>query len=324
MRLIRSRMQANNAWTYTPYLYAQQQWLRAPNYYQILVQQPSLTLVQSCLAHTRYYVDGMSAICNPNLLFFSSYSGTTTYGRSKHYWSDWYQNYTTTITRLNEILTKREYLYRQAGSTWASFMSLPPLWTANPNHPIIRDIRATYLLQPTTIPLTSVPQLITWPELLQSYRLAPTTSIQPVASRNQYRPLKKGITNMIRLQATGAVAMPTEIRIQILASSKDVIHSWSIPSAGIKLDCVPGYSSHKIMIFLLTGIFWGQCMEICGRYHHWMPIVVFFMKRDLFFLWCLHFVLTDSTTNTVSAISGGDRLSMPVTFDKLSWLSELQ
>jgi hypothetical protein len=43
--------------------------------------------------------------------------------------------------------------------------------------------------------------------------------------KNQYRPLKKGVTNMIRLHATGAIAMPTEIRLHILASSRDVIHS---------------------------------------------------------------------------------------------------
>jgi hypothetical protein len=43
--------------------------------------------------------------------------------------------------------------------------------------------------------------------------------------KNQYRPMKKGITNMIRLHATGAIALPIEIRLQVLASSKDVIHS---------------------------------------------------------------------------------------------------
>jgi heme/copper-type cytochrome/quinol oxidase subunit 2 len=84
--------------------------------------------------------------------------------------------------------------------------------------------------------------------------------------------------------------MPIEIRLHILASSKDVIHSWSIPSAGVKIDCVPGFSTHRITIFLVSGTFWGQCMEICGRFHHWMPIIVYFMKRDLFFLWCTHFI----------------------------------
>ena len=142
--------------------------------------------------------------------------------------------------------------------------------------------------------------------------------------KNQYRPMKKGVTNMIRLHATGAVAMPIEIRLQILASSKDVIHSWAIPSAGIKIDCVPGYSSHKVMIFLVSGIFWGQCMEICGRYHHWMPIVIYFMKRDLFFLWCTHFVFLNATN---SAWNANDRqyvdFSKTVSFDKYSWISEL-
>ena len=43
--------------------------------------------------------------------------------------------------------------------------------------------------------------------------------------KNQFRPMKKGVTNMIRLHATGAIAMPIEIRLHVLASSKDVIHS---------------------------------------------------------------------------------------------------
>jgi hypothetical protein len=54
------------------------------------------------------------------------------------------------------------------------------------------------------------------------------TSTSSFASENlksQYRPMRKGITNMIRLHGTGAVAMPIEIRLQVLASSKDVIHS---------------------------------------------------------------------------------------------------
>lgn len=102
--------------------------------------------------------------------------------------------------------------------------------------------------------------------------------------KNPYKSLRRGITNMIRIQADKAVAMPTDTRLQILAVSKDIIHSWSIPSAGVKIDCIPGYSSHRVVIFSLSGVYWGQCMEICGRFHHWMPIVVYFMRRDLFCL----------------------------------------
>jgi heme/copper-type cytochrome/quinol oxidase subunit 2 len=126
------------------------------------------------------------------------------------------------------------------------------------------------------------------------------------------------------LHATGAIAMPTEIRLHILASSKDVIHSWAIPAAGIKIDCVPGYSSHRIVIFLVSGIFWGQCMEICGRFHHWMPIIVYFMKRDLFFLWCTHFMHFSSSNNsfTMSDRQLCDSIK-PASFSQSSWVSDI-
>lgn len=60
---------------------------------------------------------------------------------------------------------------------------------------------------------------------------------------------------MIRIQADKAIAMPIETRLQILAVSKDIIHSWAIPSAGVKIDCIPGYSSHRVIVFLVSGIY---------------------------------------------------------------------
>ena len=108
--------------------------------------------------------------------------------------------------------------------------------------------------------------------------------------KNQYNHMRKSVNNMLRLQNDKAVCMPTDTRIQILTWSKDIIHSWAIPSAGIKIDCIPGYSSHKVFNLLLTGIYYGQCMEICGRFHHWMPIVVYFVRRDLFLFWCTNFL----------------------------------
>jgi heme/copper-type cytochrome/quinol oxidase subunit 2 len=143
--------------------------------------------------------------------------------------------------------------------------------------------------------------------------------------KSQYQPLRKGITNMIRIQADKAIAMPIETRLQILAVSKDIIHSWSIPSAGIKIDCIPGYSSHRVAIFLVSGIYWGQCMEICGRFHHWMPIVVYFMKRDLFCLWCLHFIFITKNNSGLlnNTASTSQNIANVVTYAPSNWLYEL-
>ena len=134
--------------------------------------------------------------------------------------------------------------------------------------------------------------------------------------------MRKGMANMIRIQSNTAVAMPTETRIQILTVSKDIIHSWAIPSAGIKIDCIPGFSSHKVTSFMLSGIYWGQCMEICGRFHHWMPIVVYFMKRDFFILWCVHFLSLNSKNKFNSYLQESNNLDLTsnVTFDEREWV----
>lgn len=81
------------------------------------------------------------------------------------------------------------------------------------------------------------------------------TELEDLSLKSQYQPMRKGVVNMIRIQSDKAVAMPTDTRLQILAVSKDIIHSWSIPSAGIKIDCIPGYSSHRVALFTLSGIY---------------------------------------------------------------------
>lgn len=144
--------------------------------------------------------------------------------------------------------------------------------------------------------------------------------------KSQYKPMRKGIANMVRIQSNTAVAVPVETRIQLLTVSKDIIHSWSIPSAGIKIDCIPGYSSHKVTIFFLSGVYWGQCMEICGRFHHWMPIVVYFIKRDLFLVWCNHFIFKNKSLSGFN--SGSNKVSSDflkvVSFNKINWLDDIK
>ena len=109
-------------------------------------------------------------------------------------------------------------------------------------------------------------------------------------TKSQFKPLKRGISNMIRIQSDKVISLPADTRIRVLASSKDIIHSWSVPAAGIKIDCIPGYTSHRVLVFSLPGVYWGQCMEICGRFHHWMPIVVYLIRKDSFCTWCVHFL----------------------------------
>lgn len=361
VRLSRSRKNYITNWAYTPYFYS-----RVSNWYKVnsstsdLFSESKLATLKSVLKKSHSYWTSNLSTHNTSSLTTPSYSGINTAGRASWKPMSSLQSYNYTTSILIDILTKREYLYRQYFFTKGYTVDLPRYLTASPNNSLLQEVKASFaLIDPVSfsseISRESLYQNTTFLKfnLVREFAnvAADTVNALPLNTsaltnytffylfgtskntnlgrntelyKNQFRPMKKGVTNMIRLHATGAIAMPIEIRLHILASSKDVIHSWAIPSAGIKIDCVPGYSSHRVAIFLVSGIFWGQCMEICGRFHHWMPIIVYFMKRDLFFLWCTHFMHYSSSNDDFLMTDRqlADRVRV-VSFNKISWIKEL-
>nr|AGH19748.1 cytochrome c oxidase subunit 2 [Rhipicephalus kohlsi] len=78
---------------------------------------------------------------------------------------------------------------------------------------------------------------------------------------------------MFRLLDTdNNLVIPINTNIKYLISSMDVIHSWTIPSLGLKMDAVPGRLNQSFSISKRPGMFYGQCSEICGANHSFMPI----------------------------------------------------
>jgi heme/copper-type cytochrome/quinol oxidase subunit 2 len=76
------------------------------------------------------------------------------------------------------------------------------------------------------------------------------------------------------LRTRRVLVLPAHTNITLITNSFDVMHSWYIPGLGVKLDCVPGRSTHHTIHIDHAGFYYGQCAEICGRYHHHMPIRV--------------------------------------------------
>jgi heme/copper-type cytochrome/quinol oxidase subunit 2 len=68
-------------------------------------------------------------------------------------------------------------------------------------------------------------------------------------------------------------------------TASDVIHSWAIPSIGVKCDAMPGRLNQISMFINREGVFYGQCSEICGVNHGFMPIVVEAVKLDEYLEW---------------------------------------
>jgi len=101
-------------------------------------------------------------------------------------------------------------------------------------------------------------------------------------SKNLY---KHYIYNKRMLRTTKMVVLPTNVNIAVITNSFDVIHSWFIPGLGFKLDCVPGRSTHHTLHILNPGFYYGQCAEVCGRYHHHMPVRICAINYPHFLFW---------------------------------------
>nr|AGZ19011.1 cytochrome c oxidase subunit II [Idiocranium cf. russeli BMNH 2008.409] len=76
------------------------------------------------------------------------------------------------------------------------------------------------------------------------------------------------------LEVDNRMVVPMESPIRMLITAEDVLHSWAIPSLGIKTDAVPGRLNQTTFIITRPGMYYGQCSEICGANHSFMPIVV--------------------------------------------------
>jgi len=76
------------------------------------------------------------------------------------------------------------------------------------------------------------------------------------------------------LEVDNRVVLPVETHVRVIITSTDVLHSWAIPSFGVKLDACPGRLNQTSLYIKRPGVFYGQCSEICGINHGFMPIVV--------------------------------------------------
>nr|ALF04090.1 cytochrome c oxidase subunit II [Eucryptorrhynchus brandti] len=91
--------------------------------------------------------------------------------------------------------------------------------------------------------------------------------------------------NFRLLDVDNRMVIPFNSQIRIIVTSMDVIHSWTIPSLGVKIDGTPGRLNQASFNINRTGLFFGQCSEICGANHSFMPIVIESISPKFFINW---------------------------------------
>nr|BBF98409.1 cytochrome c oxidase subunit II [Scotoplanes sp. TT-2017]BBF98422.1 cytochrome c oxidase subunit II [Scotoplanes sp. H5] len=87
------------------------------------------------------------------------------------------------------------------------------------------------------------------------------------------------------LETNNHLILPYHNPIRILISSSDVLHAWTLPSLGIKMDAVPGRLNQTSFTLNRSGLFYGQCSEICGANHSFMPITIESISFNAFENW---------------------------------------
>nr|ABD19294.1 cytochrome oxidase subunit 2 [Daphnia pulex] len=163
------------------------------------------------------------------------------------------------------------------------------IWTVLPAVILIilalPSLRLLYLIDETTEPsitLKTVGHQWYW-----SYEYSDFKDIEFDSYMTPSNDLEKGQFRL--LEVDNRVILPYLTQVRLLVTAGDVIHSWTIPSLGIKADAVPGRLNQLNVFFNRPGVFYGQCSEICGANHSFMPITVEAVNPADFLSWVKSF-----------------------------------
>nr|YP_009867135.1 cytochrome c oxidase subunit II [Orientocoluber spinalis]QKG04170.1 cytochrome c oxidase subunit II [Orientocoluber spinalis] len=162
---------------------------------------------------------------------------------------------------------------------------LEAAWTAAPIMILILtalpSVRSLYLMEEVFNPYLTVKA--TGHQWYWNYEYSDQTQISFDSYMIQTKDLQNGSPRL--LEVDHRMIMPAGLQTRIVVTAEDVLHSWAIPSLGVKVDAVPGRLNQLPLATSRVGVFFGQCSEICGANHSFMPIAVEAIPLHYFEQW---------------------------------------
>lgn len=176
------------------------------------------------------------------------------------------------------------WLFNNQNNHWTfklpNSTSIEIIWTVIPiiililiGLPSIKLLYAQDELIDPTITIKAIGHQWYWSYEYSDYSLTDNDLVTYDSYMIQEDSLKKGELRL--LEADNEVIVPVGTNVRILVTAADVLHSWAVPSLGIKIDGVPGRLNQTPLFIKRRGLYYGQCSEICGENHGFMPIVVY-------------------------------------------------
>nr|ATG83190.1 cytochrome c oxidase subunit II [Olidiana sp. 15062716] len=159
------------------------------------------------------------------------------------------------------------------------------IWTITPAIMLIMiampSLKTLYMIEESNNPLLTIKAI--GHQWYWSYEYS---DLNKIDMDSYMKPNQELMNNEMRLLETDLqMILPYNTQIRILTSSLDVIHSWTIQSLGIKIDASPGRINQANMYINKPGIYYGQCSEICGTNHSFMPIMLEAINTNTFMKW---------------------------------------
>nr|YP_010454127.1 cytochrome c oxidase subunit II [Neorossia caroli]QXJ42143.1 cytochrome c oxidase subunit II [Neorossia caroli] len=143
------------------------------------------------------------------------------------------------------------------------------------------SLRLLYLLDETNQPLITIKSM--GHQWYWTYEYSDFLNIEFDSYMTPTNELNLGEFRL--LETDHHLILPMKTNTRIIVSSADVIHSWTIPSMGVKVDAIPGRLNQLMMYPSRSGIYYGQCSEICGANHSFMPITLEIVNMKYFIKW---------------------------------------
>lgn len=163
--------------------------------------------------------------------------------------------------------------------------NIETLWTLSPALLLIfialPSLKILYLIDEIYNPITTIKAIGH-----QWYWTYEYSDIKNIEIESYIKPTNTLEKNEFRLlEVDNRVILPIKCNIRLLVTSSDVIHSWTIPRIGVKIDGIPGRINQGVINIKRPRLIFGQCSEICGANHRFIPIVVESVSIKQFLNW---------------------------------------
>jgi len=224
----------------------------APDFWQLRLQDPASSIMEGILLFNKHllFIIVMIVVLTGWLLFTTIYS----------------------YDEFNNSKPANFFHSNELEIVWTSLPALTLLTLASPSFSLL------YSMDEISIPDFSIKVLghqWYWTYEISDFRSCLETKTLKYAcymlSNEELHNCKGFFRN---LETNKRVILPTNTHMRLLVSAIDVLHSWTIPSFGLKIDACPGRLNQVNLFIKRFGVFFGQCSEICGVNHGFMPIVI--------------------------------------------------